>query len=653
MFRFTRQRLEKASFAALFSYSSVLQNVFSAPAGKEALVVEIPGFEPKRYSYGRLRKDVLAVSGVIARRQELIEKECGRTSYNWLQQPRPDDVRSVFSNEAGSGLLSCDVLKDDGSHNMAIMASADYTFVVSLLAVWSLNQMGVPMSVSHKYDEELSYVIGHSRSRAVLGDTRLLEEKLPQCYREVLVRGLDSQRWPTPGAMTQPAYDVATVFDVRWILDCIKGQREMSDDSSAFLKPEHLPAAGVRDTMRNAQDVMDRLDAEKSADAERRQARRQSLMYEQFKESSAVTGISGDGDDDGMYYDTEDLRLLNPVHRRWVEDPRSRPGRNDDCLMLYTSGTTAKPKGVVHTHATVRNMISVLQNVWQWSSDDTILHMLPLHHIHGLVNILLCSLASGARCVLTKFDDPIRIAHRLERGDITLVMGVPTLYTKMTAAINQKMSPIEKKGFKNAMMQAVRLVVSGSSALPTPILQAFHEISGHVILERYGMTEIGMALGQPLHPVSSRVPGTVGAPLPTVRTFVHNKEGATVDEKKTDEAQGENAGPREHEKIGRLAISSQSLFDRYWANPTATKKDLVVNESGQRFFDTGDTVGVKKLHDGPNGECFTILGRTSVDIIKSSGFKLSALEIEAALLGCPYIFYEIPVVGCHHDVKGE
>ncbi|KPI82542.1 putative long-chain-fatty-acid-coA ligase proteinputative [Leptomonas seymouri] len=158
------------------------------------------------------------------------------------------------------------------------------------------------------------------------------------------------------------------------------------------------------------------------------------------------------------------------------------------------------------------------------------------------------------------------------------------------------------------------------------------------------MTEIGMALSQPLRPVEERHPGTVGSPLPTVEAYVHKPE--------TEEA-AEQAESKEsqYDEVGSLAIASESLFDRYWNNPTATEKELRTNAAGTRFFDTGDTVGVRRADGKP--AVYTILGRSSVDILKSRGYKLSALEIEAALLAHKDLFYEIAVVGVADDVLGD
>ncbi|ESL08326.1 long-chain-fatty-acid-CoA ligase protein [Trypanosoma rangeli SC58] len=662
MFCVVRRRLDKVPFATLFGYNSILQSVFSAPVKEEAIVVELPGGRTERYTYGQLQKDVLSMSNVITERREAVTVARGKPSLSWLQQPRPSNVRSIFADGDG-GVLSCDFMKDDGQHNVAIIGTTGYTFVVSLLAAWSLNQMAVPIPASQNCTAELSYILEHSRSRAVMGDTVPLKANLPRQYDALLVRSFSSLHNPMAAATTTTTttttttsssssstpstYDVETLFDVQKLLEKIKEKCEISEAATTVILPDHLLSEEERHQLKDAHDIMNRISDEKAVSEERREALRQYMIREHFKAHCAVTDAE---DGTGLFYDTDHLDSLNVVHRLWAEECAARPSKHDDCVMIYTSGTTAKPKGAVHTHASLQNMVRVLRKAWEWSSKDTILHTLPVYHIHGLVNILLCCLASNARCILTKFDDPLRIARRLERGDITLMMGVPTMYTKLIAAVNQKMSPIEQAGFKNAVSQNVRLMVCGSAPLPVPIIQAFREISGHTLLERYGMTEIGMALSQSLRPVEKRIPGTVGSPLPTVRAFVHGASAATGEE--SGSAGGEG-GQGHYDEVGQLAIASKSLFDRYWRNPEETKKVLVVSQEGRRYFDTGDTVGVSTPRNKNEDAIFTILGRASMDILKCRGFKLSALEIEAALISRQDLFFEIVVVGCKDDMLGE
>jgi malonyl-CoA/methylmalonyl-CoA synthetase len=232
-------------------------------------------------------------------------------------------------------------------------------------------------------------------------------------------------------------------------------------------------------------------------------------------------------------------------------------------------------------------------------------------------------------------------------------MAVPTIYSKLIDVVNKTCSPVEKTAVRRGMSTALRLMVSGSAALPIPVLKEFEKISGHVLLERYGMTEVGMALSQPYLPVAERLPGTVGAPLPTVEADVI----ATV----RDEAESSVVGTspsspsssqqekQSHLPSGRLVLASASLFDRYWRNSTSTIAELYVcPQTGKRYFETGDTVAMDAARN------FTILGRTSVDIIKRSGYKLSALEIEAALLASSTVrLAEVAVFGVPHASLGE
>jgi malonyl-CoA/methylmalonyl-CoA synthetase len=193
-----------------------------------------------------------------------------------------------------------------------------------------------------------------------------------------------------------------------------------------------------------------------------------------------------------------------------VEAPVVEPGRR--AMMLYTSGTTGKPKGVVTTHANIQVQVKSLVEAWAWSRDDHILHVLPLHHIHGIINVLTCALWAGAACEFLWPFDAQRVWRRIGRGDLTLFMAVPTIYAKLIAAWED--APPPQRLTMSAGCRQMRLMVSGSAALPVRTLERWQSISGHVLLERYGMTEIGMALSNPLH--GRRRPGQVGTALPGV-----------------------------------------------------------------------------------------------------------------------------------------
>ena len=178
-------------------------------------------------------------------------------------------------------------------------------------------------------------------------------------------------------------------------------------------------------------------------------------------------------------------------------------------MILYTSGTTSRPKGVVTTHANIAAQVMSLVEAWEWSASDRIVLCLPLHHVHGIINVVSCALWSGATCQMLPRFDANAVWDAIAGGGVTLFMAVPTIYAKLISAWDAA-SP-ERRARLSQACAKLRLMVSGSAALPVSTLQRWKEISGHTLLERYGMTEIGMALSNPLR--GERVPGSVGTPL--------------------------------------------------------------------------------------------------------------------------------------------
>jgi len=294
-------------------------------------------------------------------------------------------------------------------------------------------------------------------------------------------------------------------------------------------------------------------------------------------------------------------------------------------LMLYTSGTTGRPKGVVHTHATMNSQIACLVEAWEWTERDRIPHFLPLHHVHGLVNQLLCPLWVGARCDMFERFDATTVFDRMssalaEDSPYSIFMAVPTVYAKAVSA--WEAAPPTTRQRWTAACRSLRVMISGSAALPVPVLERWREISGHTLLERYGMTEIGIALGNPLH--GDRRAGFVGLPLPGMQVRV-------VDDNKVLAGDGS----------GELQVRGVNVFVGYWRRPDETAASF----THDGWFRTGDQVAVE---DG----LYRISGRLSTDIIKSGGYKISALEIESVLAGHPAMA-ECCVVGVPDDVWGE
>ncbi len=300
-------------------------------------------------------------------------------------------------------------------------------------------------------------------------------------------------------------------------------------------------------------------------------------------------------------------------------------------LILYTSGTTGKPKGVVTTHENIQAQVTSLITAWEWVADDRILHVLPLHHIHGIINVLTCALWVGAECHMVPFDAQV-IWNRISDGDLTLFMAVPTIYAKLITAweadsngdLGDASAEIRcnRQQRRSAGCTKMRLMVSGSAALPIQVLEKWNSISGHFLLERYGMTEIGMALSNPLH--GQRRAGSVGKPLPQVRVKLVDESGEGVPS----------------ETPGEIQVRSPGVFLEYWQNPEATAKAF-----RDGWFCTGDFAVVEN-------DDYRILGRMSVDIIKTGGYKVSALEIEEVLRTHPAI-QECAVVGIADLEWGE
>lgn len=289
-------------------------------------------------------------------------------------------------------------------------------------------------------------------------------------------------------------------------------------------------------------------------------------------------------------------------------------------LMLFTSGTTSRPKGVVSTHACVQAWIESLVSAWRWTADDRIPLFLPLHHIHGLVNVLCCGLWSGATVdVLDRFDADV-VIDRVAADAYTVFMAVPTIYVKLIERLTG-LSEAERRR-ATAAFGRLRLMVSGSAALPAGVFAAWESLTGQRLLERYGMTEIGMALSNPYD--GPRLPGTVGRPLPGVEVRLVAESGGAA-------ADGEP---------GEIQVRGPGVFREYWGLPEVTDASFV-----DGWFRTGDVAIVDQ-------GSYRILGRTSVDIIKSGGYKLSALEIEAAILDHSGVA-ECAVVGLPDETWGE
>ncbi|WP_291787972.1 acyl-CoA synthetase [Cecembia sp.] len=290
-------------------------------------------------------------------------------------------------------------------------------------------------------------------------------------------------------------------------------------------------------------------------------------------------------------------------------------------MILYTSGTTSLPKGVLTTHANIEAQISTLVDSWRWNSSDYTLSILPLHHVHGIINVNSCALWSGATVQFLPQFDAKTIFEIFMEGRVNVFMAVPTIYFKLISYYDT-LSKESQKAITDRL-KTFRLMVSGSAALPISVMERWYQISGHYLLERYGMTEIGMAISNPYQ--GERRAGHIGQALRGVEVRLCDEQ--------------DNEIPLD--KPGEIQIKGPSVFKAYWGKPEATAKAFTKDG----WFKTGDIAVMEAGY-------FKILGRDSIDIIKSGGYKISALEIEEVIRTHPSI-KDCGVVGVPDEEWGE
>jgi len=288
----------------------------------------------------------------------------------------------------------------------------------------------------------------------------------------------------------------------------------------------------------------------------------------------------------------------------------AEPHPDAPALIIYTSGTTGPPKGVVLSRRAIAADIDALAEAWQWTPDDTLVHGLPLYHVHGLVLGVLGSLRIGNRVVHTGRPSPEAYAG----AGGSLYFGVPTVWSRIAA----------DESAARALAPA-RLLVSGSAPLPVPVFDRVSTLTGHQPVERYGSTESLITLSTRAD--GERRPGWVGLPIAGVQTRLVDDHGAPV--------------AHDAETIGRLEVSGPTLFDGYLNRPDATAEVF----DGD-WYRTGDVAVIDEagMH--------RIVGRESVDLIKSGGFRVGAGEIETVLLGHDGV-REAAVVGLPDSDLGQ
>ncbi len=288
---------------------------------------------------------------------------------------------------------------------------------------------------------------------------------------------------------------------------------------------------------------------------------------------------------------------------------------NATCLMIYTSGTTGRPKGAELTYGNLTANLNSLHEAWGWRDDDVILHVLPIFHVHGLIVALHGALNAGATAVLHPKFDAEKTLQTLQNYPCTVFMAVPTIHRRLLALGDVA---------KQYDLSHMRLLTSGSDRLPDDVFKAYQETFGHTLLERYGMSETGMLISNPLH--GERRVGSVGLPLPGVEVRI------------IDPISGDLAADGE---VGDVQVRGANVCKGYWRQPEKTAAAFTPDG----WLRTGD-LGMRSA-DG----YFTLKGR-SKDLVISGGFNIYPPEVELVLMEHPAV-KDCAVVGCPDDEWGE
>jgi fatty acid CoA ligase FadD36 len=323
-----------------------------------------------------------------------------------------------------------------------------------------------------------------------------------------------------------------------------------------------------------------------------------------LKDSKAELILGADSDEQKVPSMPVDLTARSSV-RLPEPDPQTT------AFIMYTSGTTGSPKGVLLSRSAVAAGLDGVSDAWAWTPEDVLVHGLPLFHVHGLLLGVLGALRQGSPLFHTQRSKPE--AYAATGG--TLYFGVPTVWSRVCA---------DKAAAR--VLSSARLLVSGSAPLPVPVFESLQALTGHSPIERYGMSETMITVSTRVD--GERRAGWVGQPVRGVRTRLRDDTGNTV--------------PHDGETVGHLQIAGPTLFDGYLGRPDKTAAEF----TGDGWFKTGDMAVI-------NADGFhRIVGRESIDMIKSGGYRIGAGEVEHALLNHPGVS-EAAVVGLPDEDLGQ
>jgi len=308
------------------------------------------------------------------------------------------------------------------------------------------------------------------------------------------------------------------------------------------------------------------------------------------------------------------VSALPPALASHSQPETASPSPDDTAVIIYTSGTTGRPKGAEITHDNLAANLHSLHEAWAWTSDDTLLHVLPLFHVHGLFVALWGALHAGATTLLMREFEPRATLRTLVDRRCTVLMAVPTIHRRL-------LDVPEASRFD---LSSLRLITSGSDRLPDEVFERFQRTFGYTLLERYGLTETGMNCTNPLR--SERKMGSVGLPLPHVQVRV---------------ADPETGRPFPQGEVGEVQVSGPNVFKGYWRQPEKTLAAF----TSDGWFRTGD-LGLLE----PDGY-LTLCGRAK-DLIITGGMNVYPPEVERVLNEHPAVAASA-VIGCPDRDWGE
>ncbi|WP_428541686.1 malonate--CoA ligase [Profundibacter sp.] len=322
-----------------------------------------------------------------------------------------------------------------------------------------------------------------------------------------------------------------------------------------------------------------------------------------FTDEIAITILTLAGDGTGSFIN----RALKLVPDHTIANNNA----DDVAAILYTSGTTGRSKGAMLTHGNLSSNALVLHDYWGWVPGDVLLHALPIFHVHGLFVALHCALLNASKVVFHNKFDTDQIIKALPH--VTVMMGVPTFYTRL----------LETPDFDRHTCRNIRLFISGSAPLLAESFNAFENLTGHKILERYGMTEAGMITSNPYD--GERIAGSVGFALPGVKARIADQNG--------------NELP--YGEVGVLEIAGPNVFAGYWQMPEKTAEEF----RADGYFITGDMAEMDK------NRRISIVGRAK-DLVISGGYNVYPKEVESIIDEMPDVI-ESAVIGVPHPDFGE